>query len=283
MTLFRFPGPGLRKFLKVAGIRRLPGVGRCCYRGRMNESGWLGELRRQVAERRDPWVLLEGRAAVEAALAGWWEVAGVLIEEDHPWVLPPWSGPEMLRRDAAEMAGLGDPARHQGVLGLARLPAETAEVAAFARALEPDAWLVVCPRPSDAAYAGRLVGLAAARGAAGVLFGAEGGSPFAPAAVEASEGALFRIPVRVADGGQLLRSLKAAAVHLVGLEPSAGPRDTAPPSSGRRALVVGDPEAGLGPFWRAACDRRTAGDPADLLDWLAAAGSQAELLAEGLE
>lgn len=255
----------------------MPAAGGCCYRDWVHEAEWLRELRGQVVEQRAPWVLLEGRAAVEAAMAGWWEVVGILIDEAHPWEIPPWSGPEVLRRSAGELAALGDAGAHQGVLGLARLPAESFEVAAFVRALGPEALLVVCPRVGDAARAGRLIALAAEQGAAAVLFGAEGASPFAAAAVAASAGALFRIPVRVADGGQLLRSLKAAAVHLVGLEPAAGPLDPAPPP-GRRALVVGDPATGLGAFWRAACDRRTAGEAAELLARLAAPDSPAERL-----
>lgn len=211
-----------------------------------------------------PWVVLEGRAAVEAALAGWWEVAGVMMEESHPWEVPPWSGLDVRRMTAAGMAGFGDPERHGGVLGLAREPAETREVAAFCKALDADAMLVVAPRLADPVLAGRLMRQAEGIGAAAVLFGAEGTSPFGPAAIEASGGAAFRLPVRVADGGQLLRSLKAAAVDLTGWEQDGGPAAAAP-AAGRRALVIGDSESGLGPFWRSACDRRGGGEWESLL------------------
>lgn len=230
---------------------------------------WLTTLRASPDDRDEAWVVLEGRGMIEAALAGWWEVAGVLIAEEHPWEVPAWSGLEVIRGSRAELGELADPGRHAGVLGLAKRPSETAEVAVFMRALEPDALLVVCPRLTDPALAGMLLRQAAAHGATAVLFGAEGVSPFDPVAISSSEGEVFRLPVRVADGGQLLRSLKAAAVHLIGLE--AGHETTALPSSaGRRALVVGDPVNGLGPFWRMACDQRVSGEAEWLLGQLAA-------------
>lgn len=232
-------------------------------------SEWMNLLR--APDRGLPWVLLEGRSAVEAALAGWWEVAGVMIDESHPWEVPAWSGLEVERTTAAELAGLGDPGRHGGVLGLAREPAESREVAVFCKSLEAGALLVVAPRLVDPVRAGRLMARAESAGAGGVLFGAEGASPFGAEAIGASGGAVFRLPVRVADSGQLLRSLKAAAVDLTGWEPDGGP--AAPgPSSGRRALVLGDPVAGLGPFWRAACDRRGGGDWEQQLNAMAGAG-----------
>lgn len=234
------------------------------------EPEWLNLLREQATGRRDPWVFLEGRPAIEAALAGWWEVVGLVMDEALSWELPAWSGLEVMRSPAVELERLGNPARHGGVLGLARMPAETAEVATFAKSLEADALLVVCPKLVDPEFAGVMTRHAAAIGAAGVLFGMDGASPFDPVAVAASEGTVFRLPVRVADGGQILRSLKAAGVDLTGWEAGENSGAGEPlilPC--RRALVVGDPEAGLGPFWRAACDRRSGGDPEVLLRSLA--------------
>ncbi|WP_193214769.1 TrmH family RNA methyltransferase [Luteolibacter marinus] len=227
----------------------------------MSKPEWLETLRAQMVEPSDPWVLLEGQATVEAAVAGWWELAGVVIDDGHPWDGPSWSGLEIERMVLDELTG---PSGHRGVLGLAKRPGETTKVAAFTAALDPDALLVVCPRPADAALAGALIRLAGLHGAAGVLFGREGVSPFERVAVEASAGELFRLPVRVSDGGQLLRCLKAAGVHLVGTDTD-GAGDDALPTEGRRALVVGDPAGGLGCFWRAACDLRVSGRPEDLL------------------
>src|SRR5690606_15387262 len=141
------------------------------------ESHWLDILRAQIRERRDPWVVLEGRHAVEAAIAGWWEVAGVVAGEESPGEPPVWSGLEFLRRGRGELEEIAGYPFHRGVLGLAKLPGETGEVAKFLRELDGDALVVVCPRLADAANAGAIVRNAAALGAAGALFGAEGVSP----------------------------------------------------------------------------------------------------------
>lgn len=241
--------------------------------GSTGTPGWMDLLRGPAASRGRAWVLLEGREAVEAAQAGWWEVAGVMVAESHPWEVPTWSGLEVRRAGDAEMGRIGCPQRHGGVLGLARVPAETREVATFAQSLASDALLVVCPRLSDPVFAGGLMAQAAKLGAAGVLFGAEGVSPFDPAAVAASAGAVFRLAVRVADAGQMLRSLKAASVDLSGWEEGAGPLVEHPMPRGRRALVVGEPGFGLGPFWRAHCDRWGGGDLETIFRGLTAAAT----------
>lgn len=231
-------------------------------------SNWQATLREQLILRRDPWLVLEGQAMVEAALAGWWDVTGVLVAGDHPWEVPVWSGMEVVRVPADEMVGWSGEAEQSGVLGLARLPSETGEVATFLRGLDTEALVVVCPRVDDPALAGEAIRLAAEHGAAGVLFGAEGVSPFHAEALRVAAGAVFQLPVRVADGGLLLRSLKAAGVELCGWEPAGISGETM--STGRRALVMGDPESGLGPFWRAACDRQIGGDATAVIRVLAA-------------
>ena len=215
------------------------------------EPEWLPILRAQLEQRRDPWVLLEGQAMVEAALAGWWEVPGVVVAEGHAWQAPLWSGLELIHLPAVALEAMGDPARHGGVIGLAKLPKETAEVAAFVKSLEPDALLVVCPKAGDAASLGDLVRLAVMADAAGVLIGAEGASPFELEAVAASVGTVFKVPVKVADAGLILRCLMAGKVYLLGLGDQDETRVEA--SEGRQALVVPG-EKGLDGFWRKACD-----------------------------
>ena len=149
---------------------------------------------------------------------------------------------------------MSSPERHGGVIALAKQPQETAEVAAFVKSLEVDALLLVCPRAGDATSAGELVRLALGAGAAGVLFGAEGVSPFDPDAVAASGGDVFKLPVKVADAGLILRSLMAGKVNLLGLG-GKDPVEILVPE-GRRALVVPG-ERGLDGFWAKACDQLT--------------------------
>lgn len=250
------------------------------------EPAWLETLHAQIRTRHDPWVVLEGRQAVEAALAGWWEIEGLVATDDSPWQPPVWSGLELLRRPRAELAAVaGDGAfhsDHDGVLGLARIPQETPEVAKFLAGLEVDAFVVVCPRLADPAHAGAIVRSAAALGAAAVIFGRDGVSPFEREAVQASAGALFRMPVKVADGGQVLRSLKAAGYETLGAEVGEGSVDVreAGRAEGRRALVIGAGEKGLGPFWAVACDRRIHIPLSGGMDSLGAAAASAVLLWE---
>lgn len=230
----------------------------------MSNSEWFRILSSPSENLAQPLVLLEGKAAVEAAVAGWWEVLGVLLDEEHPWEGPAWSGLEIVRRDRDVLDQLGDPRRHGGVLALANQPEDTTRVAEFMSGLAEDALLVVCPRPATPLVCGSLIKVASEHGAVGVLFGKEGASPFDPEAIERSATTVFQLPVRVSDGGQLLRCLKAAGVELVGTDPSGEPVEELP-TEGRRALVVGDPEEGLGGFWTAVCDVRVSGQPEELL------------------
>lgn len=243
---------------------------------------WLEILHAQIRERRDPWVVLEGRHAVEAALAGWWEVAGVVASEESPWEPPVWSGLEFLRRSRRDLEEIAGYAFHRGVLGLAKLPGETGEVAKFLKETDGDALVVVCPRLADAANAGAIVRNAAAMGAAGVLFGAEGVSPFERKSVRSSTGSVFRLPVRIADGGQLLRSLLAAGFELLGADAGEGSMDIRelPAAEGRRALVIGAEDDGLGPFWRSAVSSSVRIPMAEGVDSLNAAAASAVLLWE---
>jgi tRNA G18 (ribose-2'-O)-methylase SpoU len=220
------------------------------------EPDWVMELRAQVRRRRDPWVVLEGRHAVEAAVAGWWDLAGILAGESCEWEPPQWSGLELLRMPGSVLDSLAGYRFHRGVIGLAKLPSEIADVAGLMEEMAPDALVVVCPRLADASNAGAIVRNAAALGAKAVIFGQEGVSPFERKSVRVSGGALFRIPVRVADGGQILRCLKTAGFQMVGAAAGDGTRaiESVEIEPGRVAVVIGTEDAGLGSFWGMACD-----------------------------
>lgn len=252
-----------------------------CYRSAV-QTQWVEELRVQIRRRVDPWVVLEGRHAVEGALGGWWDVAGVLAGEECGWEPPHWAGLELLRRPRQELEELAGYPFHRGVLGLARQPEETADVASLMPELAEDALVVVCPSLSDAANAGAILRNAAALGAAAVIFGREGVSPFERKAVRASAGALFRLPVRVADAGQTLRCLKAARFTLLGTAcgEMVAPLDAVEPAPGRLALVIGSEADGLGPFWQAACDEFVRIPMTSGMDSINAAAASAVMLWE---
>lgn len=220
------------------------------------EPDWVDELKKQVLQRQDPWVVLEGRQAVEAAVAGWWDVSGILAAENCEWEPPEWSGLELLRRPRGVIEEVSGGGGEEGILGLARQPDETPNVAGLMEELDPDALVMVCPRLQMGAQVGSIIRNAAALGAKAVLLGREGVSPFEPCSVKASAGAIFRIPVRVADGGQILRCLKMAGFQLIGRarEEDSVPLDRLKLDPGRHAVIVGADDQGLGSFWKAACD-----------------------------
>lgn len=201
-------------------------------------------------------MVLEGRHVVEAAVNGWWDVKLVVAAEDSEWDLPGWSGLEVRRLPRREIEEIAGYPFHRGVIGLARQPEEARDVAGLMEELDDDALIVVCPRLNDAANVGAVVRNAAALGAQAVLFGAEGASPFDRKAVRSSSGGLFRIPVRVADGGQILRCLKSSGFCIVGTAPAEESvvLDESDWPDGRVAILFGSEDEGLGLFWEAACD-----------------------------
>ncbi|MBB5352995.1 tRNA G18 (ribose-2'-O)-methylase SpoU [Haloferula luteola] len=243
---------------------------------------WIDELSRQTRKRSDPWIVLEGRHAVEGAISGWWDVQGILAADDCEWMLPIWSGLELTRVERKMLEQVAGYAFHRGLIALAKLPDERRDVASLMKELPEDARVVVCPSLADASNAGAIVRNAAALGAQAVLFGDEGVSPYERKAVRASSGALFRIPIRVADGGQILRCLKAAKFRLVGAD---GGEETASLEScewdeGRVALVIGSEDQGLNGFWKAACDVRVRIPMVSGVDSLNAAAASAVMLWE---
>lgn|GEM_PF-3589454 len=246
------------------------------------EPEWVAELRVQIRRRVDPWVVLEGRHAVEGAIGGWWDVVGILAGEGCNWEPPTWAGLDLLRRPKDWVEAVAGYAFHRGVVGLARQPEETADVQGLVAELDADATVVVCPALADASNAGAILRNAAALGAKAVLFGDGGVSPFERKAVRSSSGALFRLPVRVADSGQILRCLKAGKFRILGADAGgdAAPLPDLGPVEGRVALVVGSEERGLGSFWSRACDTKLRIPMTSGVDSLNAAAASAVLLWE---
>lgn len=227
--------------------------------------------------------MLEGRHAVEGALAGWWRVEGVVRADGSGWEPAAWSGLELRTRSKAELGELAGYPFHRGVLGLARQPEETPRAAELLRELAGrDGLVVVCPRLANAANAGAILRNSAALGADAVIFGEEGVSPFDRKSVRASSGALFRLPVRVADAGQVLRGLKAGGFRIFGAD--GGPQAEELPGrqvgAGPLALVIGSEDEGLGGFWSAACDELLRIPMSAGVDSLNAAAASALLLWE---
>jgi RNA methyltransferase, TrmH family len=105
---------------------------------------------------------------------------------------------------------------------------------------------------NDPANAGTLLRSADAFGCSGTFFGRLGVDPYHPKVVRASVGAVFRVPVSLADPEAFATSA-AAALRIFGLAAHGAPLDELQ-SERPIGLVVGNERHGLG-RWEALCER----------------------------
>ncbi|MBV9027366.1 MAG: RNA methyltransferase [Candidatus Eremiobacteraeota bacterium] len=116
----------------------------------------------------------------------------------------------------------------------------------------PASFTLVLADLNDPANAGTLLRSADAFGCDGVVCGDAGVDPFHPKVVRGSMGAIFRLPVALADPQSLQRAARAAGMRLVGLSTEGDDMDRQ--EWGRPVgLVVGNERHGLG-RWAACCD-----------------------------
>lgn len=148
---------------------------------------------------------------------------------------------------------------HRGALGCGRIPAATSlgELCAAFPPGEP-ALLVVCPELRDPTNLGTIIRTAAGFGAGGLIAGATGVSPWSRRVLRTSMGSVLSLPiVQSDDWPAVLETLHAhdfetiATVLAADAEPLRGAR-FAP----RRALLLGNEDAGLPPDLAARCRRR---------------------------
>ncbi len=152
------------------------------------------------------------------------------------------------RERAARISDLATPA---GIVAVS--PARERTVSAL---FGPSALLLVLADVNDPANAGTLLRSADAFGCTGVVFGSGGVDPYHPKVVRGAMGALFRLPVAVADAGTVAEAAAASGLTLVGLDAGAVGLD------GERwerpvGVIVGNERHGLGP-WGALCRRLVA-------------------------
>ena len=104
----------------------------------------------------------------------------------------------------------------------------------------------------DPANVGTLLRSADALGCSGVVFGPLGVEPYHPKVVRGSMGAVFRLPMAVAEPLEVAAAAAAGRVRLLGLDARGGEL-TGEFREGRAALVIGHERRGLG-RWEALCD-----------------------------
>lgn len=108
---------------------------------------------------------------------------------------------------------------------------------------------------NDPGNAGTLLRTADAFGCRGTIAGAMGADPYHPKVVRAAMGALFRLPIAVAEPGEAALAAREAGYEIVGLAAQGDPLGATQPA--RLALAVGNERRGLG-RWEAFLDRRLA-------------------------
>jgi 23S rRNA (uridine2479-2'-O)-methyltransferase len=220
----------------------------------------LVDNRRQRA--RQHRFLVEGVRAIDRAVAHGWPLDALVHGEGR--LLSRWAR-DLLSSDAAGetvelapalMAELSGKEETSELIAVARLPPDDLDRIAA----RPELLVVAFDRPVGPGNLGSVIRSADAFGADGVVVTGHGADPYDPAAVRASMGSLFALPVvRAGDAGTLgawLARLRAEAPALRVVGSSANAETPLPPGGLQRplVLVVGNETRGLSRGWRERCD-----------------------------
>jgi TrmH family RNA methyltransferase len=151
-------------------------------------------------------------------------------------------------RSAKKLSDLDSP---PGIVAVAPMRLQPLEAL-----LRTDGTLLVLADLNDPGNAGTLLRSAEAFGCAGVIFGRSGVDPYHPKVVRAAMGAIFRVPLALAELASLEEGSARHGRRWTGLAADGEPLDSA--AWERPAgLVVGQERRGLG-SWRRICERQVA-------------------------
>ncbi len=195
---------------------------------------------------------MEGPSAIEDALrAG--VVETLFVSTDHPdptlAARATEAGARVTECEPRVMRALADTTTPQGLLAVARMPAED-DPLGTARDL-----VLILDEVRDPGNAGTLVRTAVAAGAQAVVFSAASVDPYHPKTVRAAAGSLFHIGIaRSASLGTVGERLGQAGFTILGLEAEAGMGLDDAELAQPVALVVGNEAGGLTEAGRAIVD-----------------------------
>jgi 23S rRNA (guanosine2251-2'-O)-methyltransferase len=152
------------------------------------------------------------------------------------------------------------PHDHQGVAALVSLPAELDQRGLASSSFDHDAVVVVLDGITDPQNLGACARSAEAAGAAMLVTRKRRAAPLTPAALRASAGSLFHLPVaRVPNVTRAIETLQESGFQVIGLDHRARTDiHTAPTPPRPVALVVGAEDVGLSRLAREACDELVA-------------------------
>jgi len=216
----------------------------------------LTRLRRPAERRRRGVVLVEGAVLLRHALAGGWRPVEVFYAPDRVSAVDRaivatarragaqvWSvGPAALARLSARdgpstvVATVASPRRHT----LAELPRRPCPLVVVAQSIEKPGNLGVIARSASAA------------GADALLVADPLTDPFGAGCVHASLGAMFWLPVAVADTPDILAWLRRGDVRVLVATPAGSARHDEQDMAAPTAVVVGNEHVGVDERWLAA-------------------------------
>jgi TrmH family RNA methyltransferase len=197
------------------------------------------------------WVLLDGPRLIADALDARVRIEAALIAADAAERLAPLrtrlhaAGVRVYEGTSRVVQSASDVVTSQGIVALAHRPAP-GQTAALTAA---DLRLLVADGIQDPGNLGTMIRTAVAAAATAVAVTGAAADPWAPKALRASMGAVFRLPLLRLDGRLLLQHLRAAGAALYVADPRGALDYTQTPFVPPLAIVVGNEAAGPDPMW----------------------------------
>jgi RNA methyltransferase, TrmH family len=201
---------------------------------------------------------IEGEHLVEEAVKAGWRIRALIVDRDREaehrswWekrlghVPVYWLPPRLYRT-------LTDTETPQGIAAEVEIPKAEAD-----QTIPPAGVLLLLDAVQDPGNVGTMLRTARAVGAAGVWLGKGTVDPYNPKVVRAAMGALFHVPIRMADLHEELPRLRSAGYWVVGTHPRGEfvHFDVLYPK--RTAFLLGNEGRGVAPELLQGADRKVA-------------------------
>lgn len=192
--------------------------------------------------------VVEGLKGVEEALASGWLVHGLYATADSK-APEDWEAERVSSKDMSRMSTLKAPPGILAVMGIPEVPADKPGP------LPPASFSLAIDGLSDPGNLGTIIRTADWFGISGIWVSRDTVDPFNPKVVQATMGAIFRMPIWTVDLAETLGgfSSEGAIVQGLDLEGESLWEMGGPPASAARIAVLGSESHGLSEDVKAAC------------------------------